>query len=369
MAKSFEYYARLQIQEALRGQGGIDIPAKPAAPAPAAPAPEAPPTDAPKDAAVQATPAAPSEDILTSALKLADANAGNAEFGNIVMGELKKFGIKKSTMAPLKAKVKDFVAKNEQLNKLDPKVQKVIKFALMIKMADPSNAKADPEAAKDEPKADGKQPGEEKMTMVGAARKAIKTANETKDPAEAEQKAESAIKKAGLKEKLQYYEDIVYEWIAKLPLVGRWFAGQSKTKQRIIVLVTVAVVATLIVLGVKWAKDLMGDESSPNNTSKTRSSGQQGGMTAKMSAEAYATKSNVYSSQLIAAQQNHGDLENIVVKMAKSGFSAEQIADTLSRSGIHGEAASQMLNSAATAMGEFSFATEISKAADLVADN
>jgi hypothetical protein len=211
---------------------------------------------------------------------------------------------------------------------------------------------------------------EQKMptSLPGVIAEVKKQVTTTKTPEEAEKKANDGIKKAGLKGKLLEYETGIYKWIGKLPLVGGWFSKRSKTQQRIIVLIAIAILSYLVYQGVKWAMKVM-DEAGKNTTSggTQGSSGKIANMAGKaLSAEEFATKSQVFTQQLIDAQSRHGDIGLIVAKMAKAGFSPEQIANTLNNSGIYGDKAMDIIGQAALDNSDFSYGDIISKANDFV---
>lgn len=205
-------------------------------------------------------------------------------------------------------------------------------------------------------------------STLGAAKKIQELASQVKTPEEAQKKAEESIKKNGLKGKLAAYEEKVYAWIGKIPLIGKWFSKRSKTQQRIIVLIAIVVLSYLAYKGVKWAIDAMGEQPQQSSApSGTTGAGNTGGpLSSGVSSEIYATKSQVFSSQLIDANARHGDIGRIIAQMAKQQFSPEQIADTLSRAGIHGEAATQALSQASVDYADFAAGDVISKAVDFV---
>jgi predicted RNase H-like HicB family nuclease len=92
-------------------------------------------------------------------------------------------------------------------------------------------------------------------SLPGAIKKIQELAKETKTPEEAQQKAKVALEKAGLKGKLSSYENKIHKWIGKIPLVGNWYSKQSQTKQRIILGISIAVLAALVTMGVSWASE------------------------------------------------------------------------------------------------------------------
>lgn len=214
-------------------------------------------------------------------------------------------------------------------------------------------------SATPEPKMPTSLPG-----VIAEVKKQVTT---TKTPEEAEKKANDGIKKAGLKGKLLEYETGIYKWIGKLPLVGGWFSKRSKTQQRIIVLIAIAILSYLVYQGVKWAIKVMDEASHSATSGNPNVAGKVAGVAQKaMSSEAFATKSQVFTHQLIDAQSRHGDIGLIVAKMAKAGFSPEQIADTLNNSGIYGDKAMDIIGQAALNNSDFSYGDIISQASEFV---
>ena len=111
-------------------------------------------------------------------------------------------------------------------------------------------------------------------SIPGAIKKIQSMAATVKTPEEAASKAQEGLTKAGLKGKLLDYENKIYGWIGKIPLVGKWFSKQSKTKQRIIALIAIAVISALVVMGVNWATKIL---ESPSEATSSQSTGAVGG--------------------------------------------------------------------------------------------
>jgi hypothetical protein len=208
----------------------------------------------------------------------------------------------------------------------------------------------------DSPAIDEKMP----TSTIGAAKKIQELASQVKTPEEAQKKAEDGLKKSGLKGKLLQYEAGIYKWIGKLPLVGGWFSKQSKTKQRIIVLIAIAILSYLVYQGVKWAIKVMSEASTSGGNAQGASGASSSQTTPDspsvedvinkgIDSNRYASMSNQYSTMLKATLQRRGDIGHVLAKMAEKGFSPDQIADTLEKAGIHGEDAIHELQQTALA--------------------
>jgi polyhydroxyalkanoate synthesis regulator phasin len=106
-------------------------------------------------------------------------------------------------------------------------------------------------------------------SIPGAISTIKKLSSTISTPEEAKQKATSALKKAGLSKKFEDYENKIHNWVSKIPLVGGWYSKQSQTKKRIILGVSIAVLATLAFMGVKWATNMLegGSQATPSDKS------------------------------------------------------------------------------------------------------
>lgn len=170
-------------------------------------------------------------------------------------------------------------------------------------------------------------------SIPGALKKIQTMAATVKTPEEAASKAQEGLNKAGLKGKLLDYENKIYKWIGKIPLVGKWFSKQNKTKQRIIALIAIAVISTLVVMGVNWATKIL--ESPPKATSdqSTNSIGGGGSLDLKQSAinnfasEHGGAKAIGLANGATRVIGNDG--EEIILVSSKTGDSVDIINKTI----------------------------------------